>query len=168
MGNIRLRRLQNDYEEMLKLPRLTADRVQFTTEGDPPTRYVVTYRVKGLVGRSPDKLSERDRFDVEFQLTQEYPKLAPVALVRQRVWHPNFYRNQHACIDPENWAAGQSLTELVIRVGEMIQYQIVNLKDPAWKDAADWAAANLHLFPIDKETLQCGEQSGDDEIVIRL
>ena len=168
MGNVRLRRLQNDHSELQKLPRLTADRVQFTTEGDPPTRYIVTYKVKGLVGREPDKLREQTRFDVEFQLTDEYPRMAPVVTARQKVWHPNFWRNQKVCIDAEHFAAGQSLTDLVIRVGEMIQYQVINLGDPANRDAAEWAAKNEHLFPIDKETLQCGAPPEDDDIVIRF
>jgi len=168
MGNIRIRRLENDLRQVQQLPRLTANRVQFSSEGEPPTRYVVTYRVKGLVGRSVEDIREQTRFDVEFQLTDEYPKTAPVVTARQRVWHPNFWRNQKVCIDAEHFAASQSLSELVVRVGEMIQYQVYNLSDPANRDAAEWVLGNEHRFPIDKETLQCGAPPDHDDIVIQF
>ena len=54
--NIRLQRLYNDHEEIKDLPRLTAGRVQFVPEGDPPTRYVVTYDIKGAVKRPDGKI----------------------------------------------------------------------------------------------------------------
>jgi len=154
--NIRLLRLQNDLADMKQLPRLTGGRVQFVTEGDPPTRYVVTYAVKGVIRRPDGEVEVQDRFEVEFILPDEYPRSAPIVTTRQPIWHPNFWTNRKVCVDAEHFAAGQGMAELVIRVGEMIQYQQMNLADPANIEAAQWAKKNPDRLPIDPTVLQCG------------
>ena len=159
--NIRLQRLYNDHEEIKDLPRLTAGRVQFVTEGDPPTRYVVTYDIKGAVKRPDGKIGVEERFEVEFILPDEYPRLAPIVTTRQLIWHPNFWMNHKACVDAEHFAAGQSLADLIIRVGEMIQYQRMNLADPANVEAVRWAQDNKKRLPLDPSVLQCGVPRAD-------
>jgi hypothetical protein len=163
----RERRLRHDYALMIDLPRLTRGVVQFTCEGDPPERYVVTYRgITGLVGPAPARLRRVDSFHAEFVLPARYPAEPPLAELRERVFHPNVWPNRMVCIDAKHWAPRHTLARLVVRVGRIIQYQDVNLNDPANVDAARWAAARMETFPVDGTVIQRGDPDGVIEVTL--
>ncbi len=53
----------------------------------------------------------------------------------------------YICID-DYWAAGETLADVIIQIGQMIQYQSYNPKSPLNAVAARWCQQNEHLFPI--------------------
>jgi ubiquitin-protein ligase len=70
------------------------------------------------------------------------------------VFHPNI-DPQKICIG-DHWSAGQSLGELIVRIGEMICYQSYNVKSPLNGEAAAWAQANLEQLPLDHADMTGG------------
>jgi ubiquitin-protein ligase len=122
------------------------------TDGEPPEKYQIRYRVRGLEPGPDDKPRSRDEHIVEIQLTRDYPRLAPKCRVITPIFHPN--------IDPaticigDHWTAGERLVDLVTRIGEMIAYQAYNIKSPLDGEAAMWADLNANNLPTDPRNLR--------------
>lgn len=142
----RLRRLAADYERI---------RDSFTghpyievkpVSGNPPERYVVTYRVPGL---KLDGLLRRpvpaNLHRVEIYLGAEYPRGKPVCKMLTPIFHPNF--GSWICIG-DHWAAGETLVDVIVKIGNMIQYRDYNTRSALNLQAARWAEANRHRLPI--------------------
>ncbi len=145
--NARTRRLQADYDKIKdefyghKYVRVEP------LEGTPPTRYQVSYYLKGLKW---DKRSKRpiesNHHRVEIYLQKNYPREKPQCTIKSEIFHPNFGSSK-ICI-ADHWAAGESLADIIIQIGQMIQYQNYNPKSPLNQDAARWTTKNEKLFPI--------------------
>lgn len=145
--SIRLRRLTADYEkvrtELIGHKYIKVEPI----EGDPPEKYLVSYNVKGLkLDSATNRPVETDFHQVVVYLPLGYPREKPVCKITTDIFHPNF-RGSQVCIGDE-WAAGGSLADVIIHIGEMIQYRNYNPKSPLDPVAAKWATQNEHLFPI--------------------
>ena len=146
MSMVRLRRLQADYERVTALinrhPRLQLLRA----DGSPPERYQLEYRVKSL--RQKDgELSEVASHVVEVFLPRDYPRTPPLCRMLTPVFHPNIA--PHAVCIGDHWSAGESLSSLVTRIGEMLAYQSYNTKSPLNGEAAKWVDQNVARLPLD-------------------
>lgn len=112
----------------------------------PPERYIVTYRVPGLRW---DKVNGctygSDEHIVEIYLHSGYPREKPRCEMKTFVWHPNFGKD--ICIG-DYWAAGETLVDIIVQIGDMIQYKVFNTRSPVNKDAAKWAEKNKRMFPV--------------------
>jgi ubiquitin-protein ligase len=143
----RLRRLLVDYArirtEFSRHPHVTVE----PAGGDPPELYRVTYRVKGLrldaLLNAPRVVHEHQ---VQIFLTQEYPRVKPQSRMLTDVWHPNI--GGFICIG-DHWAAGESLVDIIVQIGDMLQYKTYNPASPLNQEAARWALAHAHRLPID-------------------
>ena len=127
--------------------------------GDPPERYRIEYRVKGLVMRSAEVV-EKDSHLVEIFLTLAYPRQPPQCRMLTPVFHPNIA--PHAICIGDHWSAGESLAALIVRIGEMITYQSYNTKSPLNGLAARWAEENLARLPIQKIDLSADRDGQRD------
>jgi len=114
--------------------------------GSPPSQYDVRYEIKGLF-ETENGISERVGHVARFKLPSGYPREAPVCHMLTPVFHPNIA--PHAVCIVDYWTAGESLPDLIIRVGEMISYQSYNVKSPLNGEAAKWASEHISRFPID-------------------
>ena len=142
----RLRRLLSDYD---KVRTEFAGHKYITVEpmgGQPPERYRVTYRLPGLRwdaahGR-PIIVSNHV---AEIILQQDYPREKPQCRLITEIWHPNF--GPYICIG-DHWAAGESLADVIVQIGDMIQYKTYNPKSPLNGLAARWAQENSTFLPV--------------------
>lgn len=152
--NPRLRRLKADYEQVSRAfaghPRIKI--VQ--TEGSPPEKYLVEFRVKGLVAEGEDLFHEGRSHRAEVFLAMDYPRRAPFCRMITPVFHPNI-DPQKICIG-DHWSAGQRLADLIVRVAEMICYQSYNVKSPLNARAAAWAEQNILSLPLENVDLTAG------------
>lgn len=151
MSQVRLKRLENDYKDVKNT--FTDNRyVQFEVlKGDPPNKYRITYRVKGLIPGDPEPKVKKTH-QVEIYLPKEYPYMYPICKFKTRHFHPNVYEgNNTVCLG--KWTAELPLADLVVWIGRMIQYQNYNIDDPANGAAADWAEENEKKFPIDDKDI---------------
>jgi ubiquitin-protein ligase len=163
----RFRRLKADYDKMLEL-KAHSDLIDFEVvdpqPGFPPEKYVVTFKVRSIVGVDVfGNPRYADRHQVAIYLHNEYPHRWPGLKWLTPIWHPNIKgANGSVCIDAAWWTAARSLDRLVIMLGEMAQYK--NFHDDPTKppfpwdaEAAKWSrkyrAAHPGCFPVDKREL---------------
>jgi ubiquitin-protein ligase len=152
--NPRLRRLQADYEEVRAEfsghPHVT---VEPLGPRIPPERYHVEFRLRGLVlnGDQPDY---RDLHEAEITLPRGYPAEKPYCVPLMPIFHPNI--KDYFCI-ADYWAAGTSLVDVIVKLGEMIQWRVYNPQSPLDAIAARWAVQQVEnspsVFPVGKVNL---------------
>jgi ubiquitin-protein ligase len=146
MSTVRLRRLNADYEKMQEYvnrhPRLQL----IQTEGSPPERYQVEYRIRGL-RQTADELSVVKSHMVEVSLPVSYPRTPPQCRMLSPIFHPNIA--PHAICIGDHWSPGEPLWSIVARIGEMIAYQSYNTKSPLNGEAARWVDQHLDELPLD-------------------
>lgn len=144
--SIRLKRLYNEYNEVVNYfndhPYIKIKSIT----GNPPEKYTIDYLIKGLK-QSDDGVVLSKEHSVEIILPLEYPTFEPMCRMLTPVFHPNINLNK-ICI-ADHWAAGESLVDVICRIGKIISYQNYNIKSPLNGEAAKWAEQNMNRFPID-------------------
>ena len=127
-----------------RMRRLTADSIAMRTEFaghpnisvtpigyDPPESYRIIYRLRGV------SLDQKG-----------------LAVMESPIFHPNFGPRigEEICIG-DYWSPAQSLVDIVITIGELIQYQRYNTRSPLNAVAARWVASNESVFPVGNVSL---------------
>lgn len=145
--NPRLRRLQSDYDEVRELfsghPHVS---VEPRGTQRPPESYRVEYRLVGLYleGEQP---SYREQHAVDIMLPRNYPAEKPYCVPLTPVFHPNV--RDYFCI-ADYWAAGTSLADVIVKLGDMLQWRVYNPASPLDAVSAKWAVEQERagLFPV--------------------
>jgi ubiquitin-protein ligase len=162
--NPRLKRLQSDYDRILNdfsdHPFISV-RPLF---GDPPESYEVLYHLTGLRMDGTAAASQNEHI-VRIALPAGYPRVKPVCTIQTPIWHPNF-RDGQICIG-DIWGAGETVSDIIVHIGDMIQYRTWNSKSPLSADAAHWALANKSFFPLGNAELWKPEVVPASSTVIR-
>jgi ubiquitin-protein ligase len=157
--NVRIRRLEGDWAalqaalENHPLIKLAG------TAGNPPQRYHFLYKVKGLEEKPDGSIAPKNEHLVEISLLRSYPRQAPACRMLTPVFHPNI-APRAICIG-DQWSAGESLVQLVFRIGEMIAFQSYNIKSPLNGVAAKWVEENLSRLPIDPSPFHVGASAAE-------
>jgi ubiquitin-protein ligase len=149
----RLRRLRADQARMAAAFAAHQNIRVLATEGEPAERYSVEFRLRGLVPGG-DHPQVRTVHRAEIFLPIDYPRRAPFCRMTTPVFHPNI-DPQKICIG-DHWSAGQSLADLVVRIGEMLCYQSYNVQSPLNGLAAAWVSENQERLPLDRADLSAG------------
>ncbi|MEE0266036.1 MAG: FHA domain-containing protein [Acutalibacteraceae bacterium] len=142
----RMRRLLSDWEQVKKDFSGHKNIIVTPVGNEPPEKYHVTYFVNGIYLLPDGRIETLGRHEIEITLHAEYPRYKPICKILTPIWHPNF-RDGQICIG-DIWGAGESLTDIIINIGDMIQYKSWNSYSPLSADAAQWAMDNKHLFPV--------------------
>jgi ubiquitin-protein ligase len=150
----RLRRLIADHKAILDAFENNPFIRLVQTEGEPPEKYTFEYRIEGLVPEGESGFKKSEFHKAQIFLLVDYPRRPPFCRMITPVFHPNI-DPQKICIG-DHWSAGESLTHLVVRIGEMICYQSYNTKSPLNGKAAAWAEQNIDLLPLVREDLAKG------------
>ena len=164
----RQRRLTSDYEQVKKTFS-DHKNIIVTPVGDDdiPEKYHVTYFVNGIYLNPDGSIETLGRHEVDITLHADYPRYKPICTISTPIWHPNF-RDGQICIG-DIWGAGESLSDIIINIGDMIQYKSWNSASPLSADAAKWAIENKHLFPVGTVELNVADYSaGADAVKIDL
>jgi len=138
-------RLILEYEQLINLEK-RSDFIKIEPvnkiEGMPPEEYIITFTCRGIAGLKPDKSPEfADFHQVSMKLSSNFPNQEPYLKWLTPIWHPNIEHKEphHVCTNNvQNWFSTKSLKDLVITLGEMVQYRRYH---------AEWVAP----FPLDKE-----------------
>jgi ubiquitin-protein ligase len=149
--SLRVKRLQNEYGRLRELfgdhPRIRVTAVG----GDPPDRYRVDYMIRGLERHQDGRLIVRDRHVMEITLPVEYPRMPAMCRMMSPVFHPNI--DMFSVCTSDFHAAQETLSDLIVRVGQMIAFQKHNVKSPLNAEAAVWCEQNLARLPVDPADL---------------
>jgi ubiquitin-protein ligase len=150
--NPRLRRLQSDYDLVREVfsghPHVTIEPLGARL---PPERYRIEFRLRGLY-LSGERPCYRDIHHVEIALPLRYPAEKPYVTPLAPIFHPNI--RECFCI-VDYWAAGTTLAEIVVKLGDMIQWRVYNPHSPLDAIAAEWAIEQepTGIFPVGKVDL---------------
>lgn len=154
--NARMRRIASDYEQIKKNFSNHKNIVVEPIGEEPAEKYRVTYYVNGIYLLEDGRIETLGKHVVIITLHAEYPRYKPICTIATPIWHPNF-RDGQICIG-DIWGAGESLSDIIVNIGDMIQYKSWNSFSPLSADAAEWAIANKHLFPVGNVNLWTGEE----------
>lgn len=164
--NARMRRIASDFEQIQK-DFGSHPYIKVTPMGpEPPERYHVTYFVNGIYLLPDGSVQTLSRHDVEITLHADYPRYKPLCRILTPIWHPNF-RDGQICIG-DIWGAGESLSDIIVNIGDMIQYKSWNSYSPLSADAAKWAMEHKHMFPVGNINLYQGEEATAEDVQIDL
>lgn len=161
--SVRLRRLEADYNQICTLFSGKGKIKLLKTIGIPPEKYQFELCINGLEKDfETGQIKYRNNFIVEIVLTSAYPRMAPQCKMLTPVFHPNIA--PHAICIGDHWSAGESISNMLIRIAEMITCQSYNLQSPLNGEAAKWVDENLEQLPVDtfdfSSLLHVGEVSG--------
>lgn len=158
----RMRRIASDWEQVKK-DFTNHQNIIITPLGEePPEKYKITYFINGIYLLPDGRIETLGRHEVEITLHAEYPRYKPICKILTPIWHPNF-RDGQICIG-DIWGAGESLSDIIINIGDMIQYKSWNSYSPLSADAAKWAIENKHLFPVGNIGLYKADYTAANEI----
>jgi len=153
-------RLWAEYEAMQEFRSRV---VEWEVVGDrsPPDTYLITYRLRSLVGFEDDNPVFKTGHRVRIELPSEYPRCPPVVRVVSRplVLHPNIWSNGRVCIEDRWKPVGMYLDTICELVGKIIAYQTINTHSPANANGQllAWVEANRDnpdRIPTDKSKIR--------------
>jgi ubiquitin-protein ligase len=147
--NPRVRRLMAD-ADAIRTEFAGHPHVSVTPIGpDPAESYRVELHVRGVTLDGTGQPAVVNDHIVLIQLPATYPREKPFAVSESLVFHPNFAGEAggEICIG-DFWTPTRTLTDIVVAIGEMLQYQRYNTKSPLNAVAARWAAENQRIFPL--------------------
>lgn len=168
--DIRETRLRNEHQRVRDLVNRSEFIHILSTDGDPVERYIIRFTCKGVEKiDTTGKAFLRETHDVSIYLHAEYPLKQPQLKWLTPIFHPNIHVTGAVCIGA--WWPAKTVDELLLTLGEMIQYKNYDPKDPMNSKAAAWALRQKHLFPVDGRDLKgqslenlivLGEEEVDD------
>jgi ubiquitin-protein ligase len=158
----RQKRLANDYE-LLRVrfdgnPNILVEPLGTV----PPERYRITYQVPSLRIDASNKPIINTVTVVDVELPMGYPRDKPRAVAHGNVFHPNF--GDYICI-ADFWSPAQSLADIVLDIGNMLQWQKFNIQSPLNAVAADWAVKNSSSIPVGEINLTSGTNTLELNII---
>lgn len=117
----------------------------------PPERYQVIYNLPALVTNQFNSLQVTNQHIVHITLPAGYPREKPYCTCDSAVFHPNF--GSYICI-ADYWSPSQSIVDVVVQIGDMLQYKLYNVRSPLNAVAARWVSQHLDRVPISNLNLQ--------------
>jgi hypothetical protein len=147
--NARYARLAIEYTKLMNLAARSSLIEVHPVEvqpGWPPEKYIITYRCRGIASIDAQGLPRVSDFhQVSMYMGSDYPLKEPYLRWLTPIWHPNIdhLEPHHVCTNNvQNWFAAKPLAELVLAMGEMVQYKHYHAKwvspFPLDRAAADW------------------------------
>jgi hypothetical protein len=167
------RRLVADAEAMKAL-REQSSILDFQAHGDPPERYLVSFRGRGLVRRSEvDPVETADVHRVEIRLGIDYPRSRPDLQWLTGIYHPNISGVGAVCLGgySTSWAPSLGLAELVEMLWDMVRMANYDPKSAYNYAAGRWCETQtLYDLPVDKRSLRdrVGRTVGSNVIKLEI
>jgi ubiquitin-protein ligase len=120
---IRAKRLRVEHERLVRLCAQNELIDLEKADNDPPDRYIVRFNCRGVCQVSFDRPKYGEFHRVSLVLTASYPVTQPLIEWLTPIFHPNIRADgQAVCIG--SWYPGRTLDQLIVFLGEMVQYKI--------------------------------------------
>lgn len=147
----RQRRLNADAQELLSGFSGHPNIAVHPVGAQPPERYQIIYALPALVTNQFNSLQVTNQHVVHMILPAGYPREKPYCTCDSTVFHPNF--GSYICI-ADFWSPSQSIVDVVVQIGDMLQYKLYNVRSPLNAVAARWVSQHLDRVPISSVNLQ--------------
>lgn len=165
------RRLRTDAEALRRLKEESSI-FDYQGFGDPPERYLVTFRGRGLMRRSEaDPVEVADVHRVEIRLGIDYPRSRPDLQWLTSIYHPNISAVGAVCLGgySTHWVPSLGLADLCEMLWDMVRYANYDSKSAYNYAAARWCEAQTQFeFPLDARPLRDRVARTVGDNVIRL
>lgn len=148
----RTRRLKRDFEEMKKLQEESSI-LEFSTKGDPPEQYELTFHGKGLAGHSPIKYGKVHKISINLGI--EYPRHIPSVHWQTAIVHPNI-NGGNPCFGNFAMNPRVPLVEVINILWDMTRLATLNPYG-GFGQGIDWHALAKKIeggFPLDPRILR--------------
>ena len=153
----RTRRLRADLET-LKMLKDNSSILDFQAFGDPPERYMITLKGKGLMRTSEgEAVQTADVHRVEIRLGLDYPRSRPDLQWLTSLYHPNISAVGAVCLGgySTNWVPSLGLGELCEMLWDMVRYANYDPKSAYNYAAGRWSETQSEFdFPLDKRSIR--------------
>lgn len=153
----RIRRLRSDFRAVTELAKQSSI-FSFESKGDPPDRYIIRFRGKGLFRREQDRTVKiLEEHVILIRLGAHYPRMIPDMKWKSQTFHPNVATNGAICLGgyTKHWVPSLGLDELCNMLWDMIRFANYDIASPYNREAANWAAVQQqHRFPLDRRPLR--------------
>src|ERR1041384_636538 len=132
--------------------------IDYQAFGDPPERYLITLKGKGLIRKSesdPVEVAEVHR--VEIRLGIDYPRSRPDLQWLTSIYHPNISAVGAVCLGgySTNWVPSLGLSELCEMLWDMVRYANYDPKSAYNYAAGRWSETQTQFdFPMDPRNLR--------------
>lgn len=153
----RTRRLKADCESLKGLKE-TSTIADFQSFGDPPERYLITFKGKGLIRKSEtEPVGMANVHRVEIRLGIDYPRSRPDLQWLTGIYHPNISAVGAVCLGgySTNWVPSLGLSELIEMLWDMVRYANYDPKSAYNYAAGRWSESQTQFdFPVDSRPLK--------------
>lgn len=157
------RRLKSDFQALERL-KVQSSILDFEVLDQPPTRYIVTFRGKGLMQPpNSDAVTIQEFHQVEIRLGVNYPRSKPDLKWKSPLFHPNISALGQVCLGgySTHWVPSLNLDELCEMLWDMVRYANYDVKSPYNYKAARWVERQqIYKFPLDNRSLRDKVQAG--------
>lgn len=116
------------------------------TKGQPPDHYEITYTVTGMAKADDGKVVESIDHVVELAIPFGFPHFPPSCKPKSDIFHPDF--DPAAICLGDFWEQQQSLPDLIIHIGQMINGEIYSTSNAFNEEAAEWYLDHAVKFPL--------------------
>ncbi len=147
------RRLRTDFAKVQALlDRAPAFLELESAAGDPPSRYLLSYRCLSVERVEGEQAVFRDVHQVEIKVPSGYPLEPPTVRILTPIYHPHVFTSGQVCLG-SRWQVGEGMDNLLLRIGAILRFEpaYLDFKSPANLEAAQWAAAHLADFPLEPD-----------------
>lgn len=118
-----------------------------STEGSPVNKYIVEFRVQGLVRLDDGEIAKSDQHRIEITLSFGFPHFPPNCKPLTQIFHPDI--DPSAIKIADFWKADETLAALIIHIAQMICWQVYSKENVFNQEAASWLIANSDSVPLD-------------------
>jgi ubiquitin-protein ligase len=126
--------------------------------GDPPERYLITFKGKGLIRKGEsDPVEVADVHRVEVRLGIDYPRSRPDLQWLASIYHPNISAVGAVCLGgySTHWVPSLGLVELCEMLWDMVRYANFDPKSAYNYSAGRWSESQTQFdFPLDPRGLR--------------
>ena len=132
--------------------------LHFTSHGDLPEAYVVTFLGRGMMrGENNGPIEVIEKHEVSIKLGAGYPRMMPEIRWKSPIFHPNISGNGSVCLGGYGtyWVPSLTLDELCHMLWDMVRYENYDVTSPYNREAALWAKTqSQYKLPLDARPLR--------------
>lgn len=168
--------LINEFKSMESLRDQSQGMLSFTVD-DSLTDYTIYLRgIETLVGANEGSCTRQSNHELKMKLSPQYPKIPPKVEIKDKehtIFHPNWGSHGVLCYG-RKYDSNASLSDFVIDIVKLMQYEIVNEEDHANENATKFYLRNKSYInntirkvrfppPVEDDGIEFGDLNDIDD-----
>lgn len=129
-------------------------------KGDPPEQYDVSYQILGMSQSKDGEVNESFGHMINLTIPFGYPHFPPSCKPKSQIFHPDF--DPAAICLGTSWEQSQSLPELIVNIGRMLNGEIYSDSNVFNEEAGEWYEKHSDKFPLSDITWSSGFNHKED------